>query len=174
MIQYKDMFYEVQQEQNPVNPNDMWEDIFLVYDHRNFYVEVPGFDAKEVYQNLEKYEKNYKIFPVYAYIHSGVKLSIVNDVYPFNDRWDVSFKGFVLIDIKNKDLEALVDVFIKEWNQYLEGDVWCLKIYTKTTCKECGSNHYELVEDFGHVYGYREVEKLAKNIIEEYERTSIM
>lgn len=168
MIQYKNMFYKIGQDECPLSPNDMWENIFLVYDHRDFYVEIPGFDAKEIYQNLEEYEKDYKIFPVYAYIHSGVKLSITNDKYPFNDRWDVSFKGFILIDKTNKNFEEDVNIFIKQWNQYLEGDVWYLRIYTKTTCKEYGNNHYELVEDFGSNYGYEKTEELAKNIIENY------
>ena len=168
MIQYKNMFYEIEQDQIPTNPNDIWEDIFLVYDHRDFYVEIPGFSAEEIYQNLEEYEKDYKIFPVYAYIHSGIKLSIHNDKYPFNDRWDVSFNGFVLIDKTNKNLEENVDVFIKQWNQYLEGDVWCIKIYTKTTCKECRNDKYELVEDFKDIYEYEEAEKLTKRIIELY------
>jgi len=121
--------------------------MFIVYDHRDFFVECKGFDPQNIWQEIqdtEKYEYNdHIVFPVYAYIHSGVALSLGNQAYPFNDRWDVSMKGFLLykkgsidMDMQRKSRPELKDKtdneiikhfakgLIETWNEYLSGQVF--------------------------------------------------
>jgi len=104
---------------------DRWEnnDIFLVYDHRQFNVKRENFDPHSIFTHLEakrqiekseitlngkstveeysedlnpEYDK-YWIFGVDAYIHSGINLSLSNTKdYP-DRKWDVSTTGYILV-----------------------------------------------------------------------------
>jgi hypothetical protein len=138
-IEYRGHTINVIRDPEPQSPKD-WDndDAFLVYDHRQFSVEVKGFDPDSIFQHLSETNKStyegYWAFPVYAYIHSGVALSLGRSGYPFNDRWDVSFKGFALVkrqkgwtythDKAIKVGQAIVD----EWNQYLSGEVYGFQV----------------------------------------------
>jgi hypothetical protein len=115
---------------------DHWgnDDAFLVYDHRDFTVKRRGFDPSEIFETLNETKRKtfngYWVFPVYAYIHSGVSLSLGRNSYPFNDRWDVSFKGFALVKRQKgwtyteKKAYKVAETIVSEWNQYLSGDVY--------------------------------------------------
>lgn len=146
------------------SPND-WRntDIFLVYDHRQFCIEREGFDAKEIFEYLQNcadsstidlrnddYDK-YWIFPVYAYIHSGVSLSLGKDTYPFTCKFDTSMQGFILVlkdateegrkpvicteDEATKYAEGLIET----WNQYLSGEVYSFVVIETVKCPHCGT-----------------------------------
>jgi len=112
---------------------DTWsdEEVFLIYDHRQFFVERKGFEPKEVFESIQagkKLYKGYHVYPVYAYIHSGVCLSLGNNTYPFTDRWDVSFSGFALVKREGsytlKQAYKQAEGLIETWNQYLQGEVY--------------------------------------------------
>lgn len=117
------------------SPNDWGDDErFLVYDHRQFYVQRKYFEPAEIFERMQSGKKlfpnnEFWFFPVYAYIHSGVALSLARNRYPFTDRWDVSFKGFALIKrekgswTEDKAYKQAEDL-IKSWNQYLSGEVY--------------------------------------------------
>ncbi len=106
---------------DPESP-DTWsnEDMFLVYDHRDFTVKRDGFHPKDIFEHINAKEpvkadyddnglyemdyndyaesinleyNNYYIFTVYATIHSGVHLSLARG----GQVWDVSSTGFVLV-----------------------------------------------------------------------------
>ena len=143
---------------------DQWgnEDLFLVYDHRGFTIERKGYDPTDIYEHCMETKKwfyeGYYVFPVYAYIHSGVVLSLGNDSYPFNDQWDVSMKGFILVKRmkgwswqRNKAKE-IAPYLITEWNQYLSGDIY-----------------YEANESCGGFYGH----DFENNGLLEYARNAI-
>ena len=66
--------------------------------------------------------KGYHAFPVFAYIHSGVSLSLGKSEYPFTDPWDVSFKGFALI--RQAKGQKMAEGLIESWNAYLSGNVY--------------------------------------------------
>ena len=134
-------------------PPDTWgnEDIFLVYDHRLFTIRREGFEPRDIFEHvkalhtgknkdrIEPLYEEYFIFNVYAYIHSGISLSLNNNSYPFSDRFDVSTTGYILIE-KNqvtqgekdeeseKDAKEYAEGLIETWNQYLSGDVWGFKV----------------------------------------------
>lgn len=142
-LNYKGYSIRIEQDQNTDCPDD-WsnEDNFIVYDHRDFTIKRKGFDPEDIFEEMkngiEMYESNYYghhkyfYFPVFAYIHSGVSLSL--ERYDFlcpgeHLRYDVSFKGFALIQ-KNehvKDSEEAYKIaqsLLNEWNDYLSGNVY--------------------------------------------------
>ena len=154
-IDYRGYEIEIHQDDMCQNPNDMGDNSlgFLVYDHSQFYIQVDGCDPQDVFNAMQRGEttvpfktaysketRQYKFFPVYAYIHSGVALSLGRTGYPFNDRWDVSFKGFLLINTYQYDNpdkhQEIAESYIKEWNDYLSGNVWGFNIESDDGCND--------------------------------------
>lgn len=137
VIPYHDHNIEIVQDSSPQAP-DEWDnsDAFLIYDHPDFCVKVKGFDAQEVFDSFIEKKKlydGYYVFPVFAYIHSGVALSMSRTNYPFTDQWDVSFKGFVLVKRQKGTFtpdkaRELGRCIVNEWNTYLSGDVYGFRI----------------------------------------------
>lgn len=133
-LNYKQHLIKIFSDEDAQSP-DTWEDeiVFLVYDHRDFYVARDGFNPRDIWANPTEFEAEYHIFVVYAYIHSGVALSLNTGTYPFNDRWDVSSTGYTLVSKQYvPDREKAVEIaqgLIEEWNQYLSGDVHGYEIY---------------------------------------------
>jgi len=169
-IKYKGFKIKAYYDENAESP-DYWgnDDMFLVYDHRQFCVERKGFDPSDIFERMQEGKKlfsegniNFKypnksnvaywFFPVYAYIHSGVALSLGRtfNVGAYHNRFDVSFKGFALVqrmkdwsyteDKAYKRAEALVE----EWNTYLCGDVYGYQ-------SKCGS-YWGFYGDEGYKY----------------------
>lgn len=163
-IEYRGLTIKIIQDEDAQSPKD-WEndDAFLVYDHRDFNVEVKGFDPTEIFEYLKESKKKmfpvltyakrplglnadskietrydyYWVFPVYAYIHSGVSLSLGRTSYPFNDRWDVSFKGFALVKRQKgwtwteEKAHKVAGGIVEEWNDYLSGNVYGFEVLDK-------------------------------------------
>ena len=134
IIMYRDQEIEILPDENAESP-DSWgcDDAFIVYDHNQFYVKRKGFDSTEIFEHCQEIKRmfynGYYVFPVYAYIHSGVSLSLGKGTYPFNDRWDVSMKGFCLVKRMKgmwfrEKCYKLAESIVEEWNMYLCGDVW--------------------------------------------------
>ncbi|MFA7367872.1 MAG: hypothetical protein WC008_06130 [Bacilli bacterium] len=126
-IFYKGYKIKIRQDEDCESPND-WEDenLFLVYDHRQFTVKRKGFEPQDIYENSLTYEKNYWVLPVEAYIHSGVSLSLFSGTKQC--RWDSSVSGYILASKEEfKDLETAktaTEGLIKTWNQYLSGEIY--------------------------------------------------
>ena len=147
-LNYKGFRIEIEQSQFNDSPDD-WgnDDVFLVYDHRQFCVKRKGFDPDDIFETMKEKEElycsnyyghhKYYYFPVYAYIHSGVSLSLGR--YDFlcpgeHLYWDVSFKGFALIEkneYANNSEEAykLAKSLLNTWNDYLSGNVYDFIVY---------------------------------------------
>jgi hypothetical protein len=127
------------------------DDIFLLYYHRDFWVTKKGFEKQPSKEMLNDWLTDYHFIPVYAYIHSGVALSLGNSKYPFNDQWDVSCCGCILIDKKCSDFEIkenrdkAAQAMIDEWNSVLSGEVYGYQIY---------SNDEEIDSCWGYVGNY--------------------
>ena len=131
IIKYKGYEIEIHQDDDPESPNNWGDDErFVVFDHRQFYVERKGFDPQIIFEDNEKC-KGYHVFRCYAYIHSGVALSVGSHSFP-DGQWDVSFKGFWLIKrmrgtwTRSQAYKAAKG-FCETWNKYLSGDVWGYK-----------------------------------------------
>lgn len=136
-IPYKGYEIKVYYDDDAQSPDD-WEneDAFLVYDHRDFTVKREGFDPFDIFEAMRQERPmelfdGYYYFPVYAYIHSGVALKLGSgDGFP-DRQWDVSFKGFALVqhDEKNgwttkEKAREVAQAIVDEWNMYLSGDVY--------------------------------------------------
>lgn len=123
------LFVDIKQDSDPVSPaerND--EEAFLVYGHRSFEVNGPGDEkALEVHNSKSEWEKTHHVYPVYAYIHSGVRLQL-NTAAGMPDRqWDVSMAGYCLVTRDKSNIPdplKCAEGMIADWNQYLSGDVW--------------------------------------------------
>jgi len=142
---------------------DKWgnEDMFLVYDHRQFTIEREGFKPRALYNYLKLLSEdkelakklcpefeNYWIFPVAAYIHSGVSLSITDSFAP--QGFDTSVTGFVLIekdilqtgsggieeDLTEEEAKKYAESLIETWNVYLSGEIYGFRVLKKQDIAE--------------------------------------
>lgn len=156
-IQYKGYTIKIWSDTDAQSPEG-WDntDCFLIHEHRQFNVEVDGFEVDEVYEtwkqgkNFVSGKESYRIHPVFAYIHSGVALSLSKEEYPFTCRFDTSFAGFVLVKIqkgwsfrKEKSVKIAESV-VEEWNDYLSGNVYVYEVVNKDN---------EYVDGCGGYYG---------------------
>lgn len=151
---------EICRDDNPESPNE-WgdEDLFLCGYHRDFTTGPEGW--KEVLQECvgkvmegvdpTEVHDTHVIFPLRAYIHSGVALSLGAGGYPFNDQWDSCWVGAVVV---KKDPEEFggrpfVDVaqgLVNEWNQFLSGDVYGLQFYEQVHDPKSGEATAQFAE----------------------------
>lgn len=104
--------------------------LFLVANHRDFYVPEPGEkritnDAEEL---VNRWKDTHWVFPLEAYIHSGVVLALSQEGNFPDRQWDVSQLGFVFAAKSewrlSKSARKAALSLIETWNQYLSGDVW--------------------------------------------------
>jgi len=107
------------------------EAIVLATSHPQFTV-----GPQEIFKRgKSELEKEYHCFPVRAYIHSGVSLSLSATGYPFTDAWDSCWVGAVFITKKagvwgsDFDPRKAAQSLIDSWNIYLSGTVLCYEIY---------------------------------------------
>ena len=140
-INYKGCRIRVVQDELSESPNEWGNtEIFLVYDHRQFMVKRDEFNPEDIHAYIsgEDYSigylyEDYYIFPVEAYIHSGIILSL----YETNPtcRFDSSVTGFVLVKTKIESMAGIefitesmakerAEALLETWNQYLSGEVY--------------------------------------------------
>lgn len=131
---YKGLTINIFQDDTYDSPDDWGNtDAFIVHDHRDFTIERKGFNPSEIFEALQenpnKLFDGYRVFPLYAYIHSGIALSLGRNQYPFTCRWDTSFAGFVLVKHEKgmytpKQARRIAEGLIETWNEYLSGNVY--------------------------------------------------
>lgn len=141
--EYKGHKIDIHEDISSDSPND-WGDTgaFLVCNNREMKVERDGFDVNTVFRALhgakdddgevdeeaEAIANGYHIFPIEAYIHSGIVLHFEREA-SFDRRWDVS-SGFGFILVKNdeakehKDARRIASGILETWNDYLSGNVY--------------------------------------------------
>lgn len=131
-------------------------------------------------EELEQWKSDNPIvleFPLYAYEHSNVSLSISDD-YPFNDKWDAGQIGIIVVtrnsmkdimDYSNltkkraENLKKLVESEIEIFNDYINGNVYGFEIVKTVTC-DLEHEHDELLDSCWGFYGY----DFEKNGISDY------
>jgi len=161
IINYKGCTIEILRDDNYQDSPDDWGDdnVFLVHYHRDFEIKrdeiITEDDARELYQgNKIPQLKEYHIFKVDAYIHSGISLSLAGGfsgrLPQGHERFDVSSVGLVLVSKKEakteKQAEKLAKILIGDWNDCLSGNVY--GFITKD--KETG----ETIDSCWGFYGY--------------------
>jgi hypothetical protein len=147
VINYRGIDINIYEEDMPMTPND-WDtdEACLVYDHRDFCSEptLHGYKldsswCQVIFEDWSSGRKtvefngvHYWIFPVFAYIHSGVVLYLSRSEA---NRWeptgfDTSFKGFALVskqyprNWKKEDAKKEAQDLLDIWNQLLSGEVY--------------------------------------------------
>lgn len=131
IILHKGVTIEIHQDTDAQSPSEWGDtDLFLVANHRQCYIPEPGEkritnDAQEL---VDRWKDTHWIFPLEAYIHSGVVLALSREGNFPDRQWDVSRLGFVFCAKKEwrfrKSARKAALSLINEWNEYLSGDVW--------------------------------------------------
>jgi hypothetical protein len=164
-IEYKDYSINIYADDNSSSPDEWGDDgLFLVGFHRDFTVKRYGITSditqfllsgEEDEDALSPSELNkakelrmdYHIFPLSAYIHGGVSLSLSRKKYPFNDGFDSCYLGAVFVkktEAKTrKQAEKMALNLVNIWNMYLNGEVYGYMI-----SKEGGD------AEFGECWGF--------------------
>lgn len=109
----------------------------------------------------EQLEEDYDILvicPLYLYDHSGITISGT----PFGCRWDSGQVGWAFIEKKMFDeipelfedkANAWLASEIKEYDQYIRGDIYFFQLIEKSTCESCKAVHEEVTDSCGGFYG---------------------
>ncbi len=141
-------------------------ELFLVANHRQFYVPEPG--EKRVPNTADelicKYKKTHWIFHLEAYIHGGVVLALSGEGnFPDRD-WDVSQLGLIFAAKSewrfNKEARKAAISLVDTWNKYLSNDVWYWEIL---------NDNGEILESCSGCYGFEYAKSEATACAKHYE-----
>ena len=139
-----DLTVKIVYDKNPEPPNDMCCDeeeghMFIITTNNRYFCVRP-----KKWLNVDKNNTEYWSLPLYAYIHSGVALSLS----PFYDPWDSGRIGTVYISKSYfTDYITAAQGLVDSWNQYLQGGVYGFEI------EDPQGNHIDSCYGF---YGDRE------------------
>jgi hypothetical protein len=164
---YKGYHIAIYQDMDPESPTSWgegdvcgWSKHFTVENKhisKNIFGAFMKMDGYEEYSGeAGEVRKIFHVFPIDAYVHSGIVLSLHGE--GMRDRWDTSdFVGCVLVpkhETKGKnEAEKIAHGIIAAWNQYLNGEVHGFVISRPSTCRHCGHTSYEEVEKTWGIYG---------------------
>lgn len=111
----------IYRDEDPQSPDD-WgnDDLFLIANHRQFSVQRKGFNCDK--DTPKDHRKDYHVLPLYAYIHSGVALSLDE----FSCPWDSGQVGWVLVGKRCgfRSISKAAKSLVSEWSSYLSGEVY--------------------------------------------------
>jgi len=140
---------------------DVWgnEDIFLVaFDNRYFSVHREGYRSPEEARETATAEGKL-LFPVSAYIHSGIALYLgTHKTCP----WDSGFIGYIVVDPnafsgRALDQQRAAEGLVETWNQYCSGDVYFVRAEHAASGEE---------EACGGIYGLEAALETAHEVYE--------
>ena len=119
----------LEQDQDARSPQEDGDTgLFLVAKHRQFFVAPPESEKNfEIQDVLDAHKETHHVFPLEAYIHSGVVLALSGEGNFPDRQWDVSQLGIVLVAKAEWKTRAAARKaalgYVATWNQYLSGDV---------------------------------------------------
>lgn len=162
------------QDENAQAPNEIGDDPVFIVTTRNRYFCPDGQrgwtteDADRIVQEHGGDDGEHVVFPLYAYVHGGVALSLGG----FGDPWDSGQVGYVVFvrsewgeDATEEDARKVAEAWVKEWNQYLSGDVWGYIVEKHTTC-DMGHDHAEVIDSCWGFYGEEEARAQGEEALE--------
>lgn len=155
----------IYQDEDAQSPQEYGDNgMFLVAGHRDFYVGPPGQERGfDVAQVIEDHRETHWVFPLEAYIHSGVALALSGEGNFPDRQWDVSQLGAVLCAKKEwrlqKSARRAALSYVQTWNQYLSGDVYGYVVDEGGADKSCWGF-------YGLAYCITEAKSVADSIIE--------
>lgn len=151
----------------PENPREMWDhETTIVYSCDSRYV--LGDEAVDPDDFVMP--DNVWAFPVYAHIHSGVRLSMSDP----QDGWDSGQSGYIYISKDRVPDEArayeICRADIAEFSAFLGEDVWGYALYRVPEGEDPDMVSYGACEElnvcFGF-YGYDAVQRVIRDLFEE-------
>jgi len=178
---YKGYTINIEHDDDPTNPRE-WDNVSVFALSAKSYIlsneaNVP-FNQLDSWPEVESYINSmYNVFyikPVYAYIHSGIVLSLE----PFNDRFDSGQVGYIFItrEVMKREFglrkrtpnnlakaKRIIEGELETYNKYLSGDVYEYTI-EKPSRKVPGSS--ETVYRCSNFYSLSETIDDAKSIID--------
>jgi hypothetical protein len=180
----KKYIYKIEQDTNPENPRN-WDNITtMVCGHRRYNLGDKHRYRQEDYNSWEamkkQIKKDYKVLlikPLYMYDHSGITIS----TEPFSCQFDSGQIGWVFIqedqlnytcgkDFKRgkATLEKIMNSEVKNYDQYLTGEVYAYTIYEQEECSK-GHLHEEQLEYCGGYYSEGDAIDEAQAMVEYYQ-----
>lgn len=158
-LNYKNYTIVLEQDEYCESPNEWGDDeLFLLAKHREFDVSRKGFDIDEIFEHIEETNVwewgEYKLLPLFAYIHSGISLSTSRVC-----QWDSSLVGLIFVskEFETDKQDRLADNLLSDWNTYLMGDVWRYEILSKDD---------EQVDALSGIYEYENALEEAKHQVD--------
>jgi len=155
------------------SPNDMNDGVFLVfYNSGNFWVTSGNVSQEELEDYFETPEEErdsklpeYYVFPVSAYIHSGVALH-----FGFSGSgWDISNAGAILCEkstfTNKQEAENYAKGFLNEWQAYEDGEVFQIYALEYTNDRKFIPGTDGVA---GDTYGTKWAIEEVKNVLENY------
>jgi len=172
-IQQGDLTIKIIQGCEAQSPEDEADDGLFIVTTRNRYFEVlhHGLDAAK-FLAQDGVKDRYWVFPLRAYIHSGVALSLTSGGQ-FSDPWDSGQIGFVFAaksewkyerrnTKKRNSAWKAASNHVETWNQYLSGDVYGVVV------EDSAGEHIDSCWGFyGLDYAREEARAMAKNAAED-------
>jgi len=148
--------------------------LYNTYDRNGYDAERPPID-----QMIKRIEKDHVILPLYLYDHSGITMR----TSPFGCRFDSGQVGFIYISRKDgqkewgrywrKKAHACLEAEVKEYDQYLTGEVYGYVVY-KEVEDEDGEMIEEELDSCWGFYGYDYCEQEAKSMVEYYGKEELV
>lgn len=158
-LNYKNYTIVLEQDEYCESPNEWGDDeLFLLAKHRKFNVSRKGFDIDEIFEHIEETNVwewgEYKLLPLFAYIHSGISLSTSRVC-----QWDSSLVGLIFVskEFETDKQDRLAGNLLSDWNTYLMGDVWRYEILSKDS---------EQLDALSGIYGYEYALEEAKSQVD--------
>lgn len=147
------------------NPRTMWDNAAtMICFHKRYnlgdkhdYSQDDFENWDELREQIEKDHEIAAILPLYLYDHSGITISTT----PFSCRWDSGQVGWVfmtmidatLSELVREKAEQLIRAEVKEYDQYLTGDVYGFQLVEKSICSECDKEHEEILDSCWGFFG---------------------
>ena len=184
--------YQDEHEEGPGQwGNGKAEGIFLRAYHRQFHVDgvergitsrrgraMSQDEAIEFFNAHKNARGPWRVYPLYAYIHSGVCLSLGSDPSGGFDPggWDTSHLGFIAVrkrDFPGKErARKAAESLVETWNQYLSGDVYGYVVEARVPDADGdeGDATYEEVDSCWGCYGIEDARQQAREAAEHNQR----
>ena len=136
---------------------------------------------EEMEQGIREQYNILAIQPLYIHEHGN----IVIGTSPYNIQFDSGRLGFIIIEKRNYEVccgsvdEATYEKFnnafegeIKEYNKYLNGEIYEFKVFEVETCS-MGHEHKTLLDSIGGYYNEEDAISEAKSYVEMYEKNNV-
>ena len=165
-----DKILKIEQDECPESPRE-WDNFGTMVCFHNNYTLGDKHDLNEVYEDgmvgfgnwdgMKKYlikeKKAVVVLPIYLYDHSGLTIKTT----PFGCNWDSGQIGFIYCTketmkengVTKKLAKEYLDSEVQIYNQYIQGEVYCVSVSEVKKCKCCNHVENEILDSIGSIFG---------------------